>query len=40
MRDEEETAMIRFLLFAVVAVNHESRRLPLQNLTFQMPFTT
>ena len=28
------------VLFGVVAVNHESRRLPLQNLTFQMPFTT
>jgi TRAP-type C4-dicarboxylate transport system substrate-binding protein len=27
-------------LFGVVAVNHEIRRLPLQNLTFQMPFTT
>lgn len=27
-------------LFGIVAVNHETRRLPLQNLTFQMPFTT
>lgn len=27
-------------LFGVVAVNHEIRRLPMQNLTFQMPFTT
>jgi TRAP-type C4-dicarboxylate transport system substrate-binding protein len=27
-------------LFGVVAVNHETRRLPMQNLTFQMPFTT
>jgi len=27
-------------LFGVVAVNHETHRLPMQNLTFQMPFTT
>ncbi len=27
-------------LFGIVSVNHETRRLPLQNLTFQMPFTT
>ena len=27
-------------LFGIVAVNRETRRLPLQNLTFQMPFTT
>lgn len=27
-------------LIGIVAVNHETRRLPLQNLTFQMPFTT
>ncbi len=27
-------------LFGIVTVNHETGRLPLQNLTFQMPFTT
>ncbi|MBO6783178.1 MAG: hypothetical protein JJ899_07900 [Alphaproteobacteria bacterium] len=27
-------------LFGIVAVNHEAKRLPLQDLTFQMPFTT
>ena len=27
-------------LIGIVSVNHETRRLPLQNLTFQMPFTT
>ena len=27
-------------LIGIVAVNHETLRLPLQNLTFQMPFTT
>ena len=27
-------------LIGIVSVNHEARRLPLQNLTFQMPFTT
>jgi TRAP-type C4-dicarboxylate transport system substrate-binding protein len=27
-------------MFAVVSVNHEPRRLPLQNLTFHAPFTT
>lgn len=27
-------------MFAVVSVNHESRRLPLQDLTFHAPFTT
>ncbi|MEP4378540.1 MAG: hypothetical protein ABJ215_05870 [Alphaproteobacteria bacterium] len=32
---EDELALI-----GIVAVNHETRRLPLQNLTFQMPFTT
>jgi TRAP-type C4-dicarboxylate transport system substrate-binding protein len=35
-----EAAEDNLALFAVVAVNHETRRLPLQNLTFQMPFTT
>lgn len=32
---EDELALI-----GVVSVNHEARRLPLQNLTFQVPFTT
>ena len=27
-------------LIGIVSVNHEAQRLPLQNLTFQMPFTT
>lgn len=27
-------------LFGIVSVNHESKRLPLQNLTFRAPFTT
>lgn len=27
-------------LFGIVAVNHETKRLPLQNLTFRTPFTT